>query len=101
MTATPTAPAPNPIPTTATTPKPNGPPRQCTGGLLGLLHAMSERGLDDGGLGAMLGKSARTVQGWRLGDSSPVARDLPRIAAALGVSVEALFVAPASVASDG
>lgn len=63
-----------------------GPPLK-SDGLPGLLDAMQSKGLDDETLGARMGKAARTIQSWRLGNASPKLPDLLRLSQELGVSV--------------
>jgi transcriptional regulator with XRE-family HTH domain len=48
--------------------------------------AMAAQDLDDKGLGRLIGKSPKTVERYRRGLTAPSALELPRLAAALGVT---------------
>lgn len=57
----------------------------------GLSILMERAGLNDEDLGHRVGKTARAVQSWRLGDATPRSADLMIIAQALNASVDDLF----------
>lgn len=54
-------------------------------GLPGLLRIMTDRGLDDTKVGAMIGKSRRCIQSWRTGEYPVNTKNLKTLAEALEV----------------
>lgn len=66
-------------------------PKPVSRSLPGLLPAMQAKKLDDEALGRILGRSARAIQSWRLGNASPSMDQLKDMADALEVSVAELF----------
>ncbi len=56
-----------------------------------LQDAMQERGMTERELGRAIGRAYQTVNAWKLGDTTPNADDIPKLATALDKSLSFFY----------